>query len=105
MITGTMPDIEFIESHTACAPDGGPRAATFFVFRVGEHRVAVEVYDSCMMVRDGKQLSPGRVQTAAKEFLRHKIEQREPDTCPNHLVLDEPEIDSALSRLGEPRRF
>jgi hypothetical protein len=98
------PRIEFVETHEAIAPDGGPRAASYFVFMVGTKQVAVEVYLSAIMTRDGKNLPPEKIKAAAQSFLESEVE-RVGSNFPDDLVLDEHAMDSVLNRLGWPSRF
>ncbi|HEY2545751.1 MAG TPA: hypothetical protein VGI46_06790 [Candidatus Acidoferrum sp.] len=99
----SKPQIEFVESHQAYGSDGGPRAAVYYVFRVGQRNVAVEVHNSSEMTRNG-QLAPDKVKTAAQAFLEQEL-ARGTQQLPETLVLDEVQMDNLFSRLGWPPRF
>jgi hypothetical protein len=98
------PRIEFVEILQAYGRDGGPRAASYFVFMVAAKQVAVEVYKSAAMTRDG-DLPPEKVKFAAQTFLEREVERLGTENLPENLVLGESGMDSVLNRLGWPSRF
>jgi hypothetical protein len=100
----TTPRIEFVEIHQAIAGDGGPRAASYFVFMVGAKQVAVEVYNSAVMTRDG-DLPPEKTKLAAHTFLENEVKRIGMHKLPENLVLDESSMDSVVRHLGWPSRF
>jgi hypothetical protein len=98
------PRVEFVETHQAIARDGGPRAASYYVFLVGARQVAVEVHKSAAMTRDG-DLPPEKTKVAAQTFLENEVSRLGMDHLPENLVLDESGMDSVLNRLGWLSRF
>ena len=99
-----MPKIEFVEIRPASARDGGQRAASYVLFLVAAKEVAVEVYNSALLTRDGI-LPSEKTKVAAQAFLESEVKRLGMDDLPGKIVLDEPTMDSVLNRLGWPSRF
>jgi len=100
----TMPEIEFVEIRQAYDRSGSPRAAGYYVFEFAAKEVAVEVYRSAAMTRNG-DLSSEKVKLAARAFLESEVERLGTKNLPKRLVLDEPRMDFIVNRLGWPPRF
>lgn len=98
------PKIEFVEIRPASARDGGQRAASYVLFLVAAKEVAVEVYNSALVTHDGI-LPSEKTKVAAQTFLESEVKRLGVDNLPEKLVLDEPAMDTVLSRLGWPSRF
>ena len=98
------PQIEFVEIHQAHGPSGGARAASYYVFRVAQKEVAIEVHNSAVMTRDG-DLAPDKVKIAAQAFLEQVVQRQATQKLPQILVLDEAQMDRLINRLGWPSRF
>ena len=96
------PAIEFVAIRQPYAEDGGPRAASYFVFLVAGKEVAVEVTKSALMTRDG-DLPEEKTKVAALTFLESELERV--GHLAENLVLDEPAMVTVLNRLGWPSRF
>jgi hypothetical protein len=96
------PAIEFVEIRQAYASDGGPRAASYYVYLVAGKEVAVEVTKSAVMTRDG-DLPEEKTKVAVQTFLESELERV--GHLPENLVLDEPAMVTVLHRLGWPSRF
>jgi hypothetical protein len=98
-------EIEFLKISQAYAPDGGPRAASYYVFMVGEKEVAVEVDKSAVMTRDGKDLPVEKAKLAVRTFLGNELKRLGVENLPQNLHLSEDAMDAVLKRLGLPSRF
>lgn len=98
--------IEFVEIRPAYDPSrsGTPRAASCFLFLVAEKEVAVEVHDTAVMTRDGKNLSPEKTKIAVRAFLENEVDRLGTKNLPGNF-LDELGMDSILRLLGWPSRF
>jgi len=99
--------IEFVEIRPAYDPSrsGTPRAASYFLFLVAEKEVAVEVHDTAVVTRNGKNLSPEATKIAVRAFLENEWERLGTKKLPGNLVLDDLGMDSILKLLGWPSRF
>ena len=96
------PAIEFVEIRQAYASDGGPQAASYFVFLVAGKEVVVEVTKSAVMTRDG-DLPEEKTKVAVETFLESELERV--GHLAENLLLDEPAMVTVLNRLGWPSRF
>jgi hypothetical protein len=96
------PAIEFVEIRQAYAEDGGPRAASYYVYSVAGKEVLVEVTKSAAMTRDG-DLPEEKTKVVVQTFLESELERV--GHLAENLVLDEPAMVTVLNRLGWPSRF